>query len=170
MKILFIISSLVICLSTSFINEVTQCFGNKSYYISIMIKLPSDKVPKKYIVQNDNLFGHLIKQLKLNSTEDYLLFIRKKLYRNKTLKLNHLTEDFREVIPSKEFVDNVKKGKEHFIQTYFDDRGVLKNNINYDEEAAIINQLFQWEIPCLNDDESGVLCIRPGGYQSGAVK
>lgn len=161
MKAVFIISLVIIHLSKPFINEVTQSFGHKSYYISIIIKLPKEEVPKKYVVQNDNLFGHLIKQLKLNSAEDYLSFIRKKIYRNKTLKLNHLTEDFREVIPSKEFVDNVKKGKEHFIQTYFDDRGVLKNNINYDEEAAIIDQLFQWEMPCLNDDESGVLCIRP---------
>ncbi|MDF3028896.1 MAG: hypothetical protein K0S23_3203 [Fluviicola sp.] len=160
MKTVFIISLVILHLSKPFINEVTQSFGHKSYYISIMIKLPRDKVPKKYIVQNDNLFGHLIKQLKLDSMEDYLSFIRKKLYRNKPLKLNQVGDDFREVIQSKELVDNIKKGKEHFIQTYFDDRGVLKSNMNYDDEAAIIDQLFQWEIPCLNDDESGVLYIR----------
>lgn len=159
MKIVFIISLVIIQLSNPFINEVTQSFGHKSYYVSIMIKLPEDKAPKKYVVQNDRLFGHLIKQLKLKSTEDYLLFIRKKLSRNKTLKLNQLAEGFREVIRSKELVDNAKKGKEYFIQVYFDDRGVLKSNY-YEEDAAIIDQLFQWEIPSLNDDESGVLLIK----------
>ncbi|WP_430406845.1 hypothetical protein [Fluviicola sp.] len=124
-----------------------------------MIKLPKDKAPKKYVVQNDKLFGHLKNQLKFNSTEDYLLFIRKKLSRNKPLKLNQLSDGFREVIQSKELVDNAKKGKEHFIQTYFDDKGVLKSNY-YEEDAAIIDQLFQWEIPSLNDDESGVLYIK----------
>lgn len=159
MKIIFIVSLAILGLSNPFINEVTESFGHKSYYISIMIMLPKDKVPKKYVVQNDELFGHLIKQLKLNSTEEYLSVIRKKLSRNKSLKLNQLNEGFREVIQSKELIDNVKKGKEHFIQTYFDEKGVIKSN-SYEEVAAIIDQLFQWEIPCRNDDESGVLCIR----------
>lgn len=158
MKIIFIVSLAILGLSNPFINEVTQSFGHKSYYISIMIVLPEDKAPKKYVIQNDKLFGHLIKQLKLNSTEEYLSIIRKKISRNKPLRLNQLDESFREVIQSKELIDNVKKGKEHFIQTYFDEKGVIKSN-NY-EAAAIIDQLFQWEIPCWNDDESGVLCIR----------
>ncbi|WP_300663727.1 hypothetical protein [Fluviicola sp.] len=160
MKITFIISLAIIHLSNPFINEVTQSFGHKSYYISIMIMLPKDKVPKKYVVQNDKLFGHLIKQLKLNSTEEYLSVIREKLSRNKPLKLTQLDEGFREVIQSKELIDNAKKGKEHFIQTYFDEKGVIKSN-NYEAAAAIIDQLFQWEIPCRNDDESGVLYIKP---------
>lgn len=158
MKIIFIVSLAILSLSDPFINEVTQSFGHKSYYISIMIKLPKDRVPKKYVVQNDRLFGHLIKQLKLNSTEEYLSFIRKKLSRNTPLKLSQLDAGFREVIQSKELIDNVKKGKEHFIQTYFDEKGVIKSN-NYEEVAAIIDQLFQWEIPSLNDDETGYLYI-----------
>lgn len=161
MKIAFIISLVIIQLSNPFINEVTQSFGHKSYYISLTIKLPKDKVPRKYIVQNDKLFALLVKQLKLKSTEDYLSFIRKKLSNNKPLKMDQLSEGFREVVQSKELLDNVKKGKKQFIQTYFNDNRILKSTIDYDEEAAIIDQLFQWEIPVLNDDESGFLYIKP---------
>jgi hypothetical protein len=54
---------------------------------------------------------------------------------------------------------NAQKGADEFILTYFDNGKVLKDGIKKEERTAIIQKLFEWEIPSRIDDETGYLVI-----------
>ncbi|MBK9247362.1 MAG: hypothetical protein IPM69_04425 [Ignavibacteria bacterium] len=82
---------------------------------------------------------------------------------NDSILKKHPTIRFR-IIPQVESVDsNAKKGKDEFISIYFN-RGDVIKPVTYEEQLAIIQKLFEWNLATYIDDETGALIIARRKY------
>ncbi|MNU74913.1 hypothetical protein D3C71_644260 [compost metagenome] len=158
MKLIFLAVIASLNVSSDFVSKVLNNFDEKSFFVSISIKLESNDFPQKIVIENDDLYRYLSKQQQLN-TKKYTSLISKKLIRNKELKLKSLNSDFKEVFEFEDINENAKKGKDHFVKTYFTESGVIKDGIELRKRPAIIQKLFEFEMLCLIDDETGYLYI-----------
>lgn len=158
MKLLLvlIVSSCTITKDMSFINKVLNDFNRYSYFLVIEVKTTKNK--DSYIIQNHNLFNYLQNTDKV-SKEDYIKIMRDKLANKMPLTIDNPTSNFIKISDNENVKINAKKGLTLFIETYFDNRIVLKENVTEAEKIAIIQQLFEWKVPCKIDDETGYLII-----------
>jgi hypothetical protein len=66
-------------------------------------------------------------------------------------------------IPTKEVDSIAKLGKKAFINYYFSEAGCIKSDVmhgkNYFTTPAVVKQLFEWEIPCVQDSQTGCVVI-----------
>ncbi|HLP93284.1 MAG TPA: hypothetical protein VK168_04570 [Saprospiraceae bacterium] len=118
----------------------------------------SDK--QKIIIENDNLYVYMNRSKKIGKNK-YIQKMDKIMAQQKCVDfLSQCSEeDGGYKVKYIERITSVAKlGKEHFITAYFDN-GKLKGSQTKEEKIAIIAQLFEWEIACKQDDESGILVI-----------
>ncbi len=155
MKIFLITALLVSNVSISFIEKALNNFDEKSFFISISVKTKNTNC---FVIENDDLFWCLKKEKGFDK-EEYVSFMKTLLSNGKTLKLKSINSDFKELRKSESVDENAKKGKDHFIKTYFDENRVIKDNVELIERSAIIQKLFEFEVSCLIDDETGYLYI-----------
>ncbi len=137
-----------------YLDEALSDFKEKSCFIVVKVKLAKSSTTKTYIIENDDLYLFL-NEKKTKKEADYTSYMRRKIENNKPLKLKSLSRDFREVIESDVIESDAQKGLDHFVKTYFDSSGVLKNNSTAQENALIIKKMFDWGVLCSIDDETG---------------
>jgi hypothetical protein len=63
---------------------------------------------------------------------------------------------FIKVILNKKIESDFQKGKDIFLQTYFN-KNVSRKGIPRNEQLVIIQKLFELKIACYTDDESGAI-------------
>lgn len=150
-------------------------YGRNSYFVSLEVK--SQKYTGKVIATNGDLYLFFYKTRKFNQ-EQYKSFMLKLLSNKEALQLKQTTLDmdgyFLKVKGFKRLIfmpvnknDKVQevavKGCKEFIDYYFEylnDGYELKNNLGFEERNAIINKLFEWQIPSFISDIPGLLTIR----------
>lgn len=140
----------------AFFEKVSNDFDRYSFFVSIQLNKSDSK--NVFIIENDDLYNFMQSVQNL-SKEQYQNMIKDKLKNNLPLVIQSPSSYFIKV-PNVPSVDvNAKKGIDDFIKTYFDNGKVLKDGITDDERTAIIQKLFEWEIPSKIDDETGYLVI-----------
>lgn len=160
MKILIF---LICCISQTqswFIEAISSDLNNRQgWYIALEIETPSYRGPS--ILHNNELY-HYFRTEHHYSRSQFTEWVKTNLIR-KTLNLRMTDEDFlkyefRIVKVNDEIEDVTKNGKDYFIEYYF--RGpFIKAGLSDETKNAIIYQLFQWNIPVMNDDESGLIIL-----------
>lgn len=153
---IFFLVSVMIFDFDPFCQKVVSDFSANSNFLILCI----DDTNEKIAIENDDLFVCMNRNKKIS----------KKKYKYKVCKiLKHQglitsrdicnEEDFvYKVLYNEQVEINAKHGKDKFIEFYFNDF-VLKGGISQDEKFAVVSQLFEWEIPCYIDDESGMLLM-----------
>ena len=160
MKILIF---LICCISQTqswFIEAISSDLNNRQgWYIALEIETPSYRGPS--IVHNNELY-HYFRTEHHYSRSQFTEWVKTN-YIQKTLNLritdeDFLKYDFRTVKANDEIEDVAKNGKEYFIEYYF--RGLfIKAGLSDETKNAIVYQLFQWNIPVMNDCESGFIIL-----------
>ena len=160
MKVL-LLTLLFSCMQSdsTFLDKVLNDFDSYSYFIALDAETPNYK--GRIIVENEDLYYIFQKTKGVNSKEEYKTEVKEAIRKKPTLSLNII--DFEEweihrVLKSSTVDSIAAKGKDRFIAYYFTGR-VLKEGISDDERNAIIEKLFEWEIPGKIDDETGYLVI-----------
>lgn len=142
---------------SSFIDKIINDFERYSWFLVIEIK--SSSYNGKIIVENNELFYYLNHSKHLDK-EQYKLEIKDKLKHHLPIDIQDVSFcQYKIITNNKRVAANVKKGKDEFIKIYFDNGTTLKDDITDDERTAIIQKLFEWEIACKIDDETGYLVI-----------
>jgi hypothetical protein len=138
----------------SFYEKVLSDFKRYSYFVSIDIEGKG-----RFIIENDDLFYFFLKHQNLDKGK-YKEFVLSKLIDQSSINItDSLTSSFIKVESVTSVNANAQKGADEFILTYFDNGKVLKDGIKKEERTAIIQKLFEWEIPSRIDDETGYLVI-----------
>lgn len=160
MKILIF---LICCISQTqnwFIETISSDLSNRQgWYIALEIETPSYRGPS--ILHNTELYyyfrtehhysrSQFIEWVKTN-------FVQKKLNLRMTDE-DFLKYQFRTVKVNGEIEDVSKNGKDYFIEYYFHGP-YIKTGLSDETKNAIIYQLFQWNIPVMNDDETGLIIL-----------
>ena len=160
MKVLLLIL-LFSCMQSDsvFLDKVLNDFDSYSYFIALDVEAPNYN--GKIIVENEDLYYIFQETKGVSNKEEYKAKVKEAIHNESTLSLN--ISDFEEweiyrVLKSRTVNSVFAKGKDRFIAHYFDGR-VLKDGISDDERNAIIEKLFEWEMPSKNDDETGYLVI-----------
>ncbi len=141
-----------------FLDKVVSNFDRYSYFIAI--DLESSAYRGRVIIENDDLY-YYFEQTKQLDKLAYKNLIINTLKSNGYLdvpNINLVKWNFNKVPSVASVTKNAEKGEDEFIKVYFEGR-VLKDGISDEERTAIINQLFDWEIPSRIDDETGYLII-----------
>lgn len=144
--------------NTKFYDKVLNDFNRYSYFVAVDIKSTTFNGP--VIIENDDLFFYL------NQTEgvdknQFKVKVKEKLVNHSAIDIGNsdLTKwDFIKITEIQSINNISAKGADEFIKTYFDG-DVLKDGVTDNERAAIIYQLFKWEISSKLDDETGYLVI-----------
>jgi len=157
MKVL-LLTILLSCTQTGnmFLNKVLHNFDRYSYFVAINVK--STSYNGLVIIENDDLF-YYFEQTQGTTKDKYKESMATKLLNNEVLDIQDADFErwnFIKVRPIGSVTKNAQKGIDDFTKIYFDGR-VLKDGITDDEQTAIINQLFEWEIASHIDDETGYL-------------
>lgn len=134
-----------------FIERVINDFDLNSSFLSF--KIGTDT----YIIENDDLYFYF-KDFKKYNERHYKRKIKKILFTNSVLDIDSITPNFFKVPFMSSVENNAKKGMDEFIKIYFNG-DVLKKEITPDEEIVIIRKLFEWQIACKRDCETGILYI-----------
>ena len=140
-----------------FIEQVLSSYDRYSYYVAINVKSEQDG---RYIIENDDFF-YFYQQTEGLDKQEYAQKVKGKFQNNEIFDLRNIDLSKWNFIRVKEIPtisESAKKGREKFIETYFEGR-VLKDGITDNERAAIVDQLFKWQIPANIDDETGYLVI-----------
>lgn len=159
LPVIFLLScQIVLAKSKSdFFNLITSDLDKHSYYIAIDIK---DK--GLFVIENGEFCRYLFNQTKMEETE-YISLVKRHLIDNEpfALQLNPSNEyaTFLRVKKIKSIEKNAQKGIKPFLGIYFMDNGCMKENVTDEELAAIIYQLYKWQIPIKSDCESGCYYI-----------
>ena len=157
MKLIFaIILSSCSMNKITFFDKVSNDFDRYSYFVSIQMNTTGAK--EVFIIENDDLYNYLSQKLKINK-EQYKKLLQDKLINNSTLDIENPSSNFIKVPNIINVENNAKKGVDEFLEIYFDNNKVIKDNILNDERTAIIQKLFEWEIASKIDDETGYLII-----------
>lgn len=156
MKTLVISSLLISLLSSPFIEKAISNFNDKSFFIPVRLKC--NNLTKDFVIENDDLYWFLKKSKGFNK-EKYASFMKNTLAKDKVIKVDHVDSYFKEVKTNELISENAKKGLDYFVKVYFDEYGVLKNDIPIEERTAVIKKMFELEALCLVDDETGYIYI-----------
>lgn len=135
-----------------FIKKVINDFDLHSSFLSFKIRNST------YIIENDDLCYQYFYIEKKENERHYKRKIKKVLKTNSVLDIDTIIPNFIQVPYIESVENNAKKGVDEFIKIYFDE-DVIKGEVTFEEEIAIINKLFEWEIACKRDCETGVLSI-----------
>lgn len=159
MKTLVIVVFSYFLLQSTFQDKILNDFKRNSRFL--VIKVNSLKYKGSIIVENDNLYV-LLNQTYSFDKNQYVTFVDKLLNNNLSVKLND--NDFKKyniykLKTSNEVDRNFKKGIIKFINIYFNNKKVLKDNISDDVRNAVIEKLFISKISVYIDDETGYLVI-----------
>lgn len=148
-----------------FCNIVLQDFERHSYFLKIKISDKNGCV--NGIIENYNLYYFLSESTSLtrddytNKMLDILLNDSIVDIPKRELKNNN---GFFPIIPNT-LIDSIyKMGKETFINNYFSKTNyfpykVLNNNISFEERNYIISKLFDLQVLCKTECETGLLYI-----------
>jgi len=155
-----------------FYKEVISYAHRNGTYVTIDID--SDVYKGKVITQNNRLFQYYYLLKGIKTQEEYESIVYDKLLNNESFNINdkkfideHLFMEYRHVSE----VDSISKlGKSVFIDYFFNRNDGVKSNMwhkTQHTEAAIIKQLFDWELMCYNDCETGLLILGtpPRGFR-----
>jgi hypothetical protein len=144
--------------NSAFYNTVLNDFDTSSYYIAINIKSPFYK--GRAIIENNNLYLFLHKTRHFDM-EKYKDFMKSTLIHHRSLKIGEkdlATWKFKEVHEMESVIQVANRGSDNFVAHYFNGR-VLNYGLTDQEQNAVINQLFYWEIPAKIDKLTGDLII-----------
>lgn len=127
------------------------------YYIALNLK--SKEYTGRVIIEN-TLLKFYIEKIYPEEKNMYKEMIKQILKEKSILDIKDESMEqwgFLRAINDDELDVMRSKGKKEFINTYFSSNGLIKTNIHIpiEKKAAIIYQLFQWEIPVDTDDYSG---------------
>lgn len=159
MKTLIIVVLSCFLVQSTFQHKILNDFDSNSRFL--VLKVKSLKYKGSIVIENDNLYV-LLNQTYSFDKNQYVTFIEKVLNNNLYVKINDndfKKYDFYKLKASNEVDKNFKKGINKFINIYFNNEKVLKNNISDDVRNAIIEKLFISKISVYIDDESGYLVI-----------
>ncbi len=146
------------CNMSEFIDKVLNDFNRNSCFV--VIKIVSKDYNGLTAIENDELF-YFLSKTKNYKKEEYQSKIKKVLLSKSTIDLENESLEkwnFIKIIPCESINLIADKGIKIFLDHFFE-HGVLKGGINENEKAAIIEKLFNWKIPVITDDESGMLVI-----------
>lgn len=150
----FIIVAVFASDKVDYLDKALSDFKEKSCFIVVKIKQAKSSTAKTYIIENDDLFLFQNKKKTMNK-DDYTSYMKRKIKNNKSMTFKSLSQDFIEVIESEVIESDAQIGLDHFVKTYFDSSGVLKNNSTAKENALIVKKMFDWGVLCSIDDETG---------------
>jgi hypothetical protein len=139
-----------------FSNKVTSNFVGEGYYLSLNIETKSYKGP--IVIENNNLYYYLNKKKKYTQKK-YKKILKNILDNNLFLVVDEdIFSEFQfiKVILNKKIESDFQKGKDIFLQTYFN-KNVSRKGIPRNEQLVIIQKLFELKITCYTDDESGAI-------------
>lgn len=159
MKTLIIMLFSCILLQSTFQDKILNDFDSNSRFL--VVKVKSSKYNGSVIIENDNLYVFLNQRYSLDKNQ-YVTFVKKVLNNNLSIKINDndfKKYDFYKLKASNEVDKNFKKGIHKFVNIYFNNGKVLKDNISDDVKDSIIEKLFISKISVYIDDESGYLVI-----------
>lgn len=142
-----------------FYDWVLNSHGMHSKFVSLEIE--SDEYTGKVIVENNYLYSFL-KRVKGFDKEQYKLFMKDLLSKKLKLKVAKIDWENERFIKVKEFKsieENASKGKDHFLNIYFN-KHMIKRSVSEDEKNAVITKLFEWQFGASIHDYSGYLVIQ----------
>lgn len=141
--------------TNSFIQTVINDFDLNSCFLSFKIR------NNTYVIENDDLYLQYYYLIKKYNVRHYKRKIKKILVTNSVLDIDTIIPNFIKVPYVESVEENAKKGIDEFLKIYFNE-DVIKGEVTFEEEIAIIHKLFKWEIACKRDCETGVLYLYEG--------
>lgn len=134
-----------------------------NYFILIKVKGSKNK-HFEVVLENEKLFKYLFKKKLITNKKEYIEFVKKILKNNEELNVKDINKiaAIGEIVTDEENEVEViiKSGKDYFINYYFKDK-IMKEGISSNKKKYIIKHLFEFQIPCYTDDESGFITIKP---------
>jgi len=167
MRIPLLFSYLLLCSfssgTESFFDRVFNYRTMHDCFVAVTVYYHNDTF--RYVVENHSLYTYMAgtNKNKLSYVE-YRTDMQEALQQGRGIRTTispaelQTTWHFHKVEISSQVRTAMAGGKEPFIQAYFN-KAVLKSDLPPQDRAAIIYQLFQWEVATLTDDESGALII-----------
>jgi len=145
-----------------FYKDILSSKGMNSAHI--VIDIDSDEYKGRIVTTNFRLFQYYHLKEKI-SRNDYQDLVYSKLLNDESFNINDkkFIEEFyyMKYKPVKDVDSIANLGKKEFIKYFFNRDVIKKEYIARDQytKEAIIKQLFDWEIACHNDSETGYLII-----------
>jgi hypothetical protein len=143
---------------SSFYNKILNDYDTTSYFIAVDINSPFYK--GRTIIENNQLYQYLHKT-KGYDKEKYIYYMKSTLRHHRALKITDkdiIDWKFMKVSDLESVILIANHGRDNFIAHYFN--GIVLNyGVTEEEQNAVINQLFYWDIPAKFDKVTGDLII-----------
>lgn len=158
--ILILINLITGCtnVNSTFYNKILNDFDTNSYFLALDIRSSSYK--GHVIITNNNLYLFLHKTKGLNK-ERYKSLMKAILVHHRALRIdnkNIAKWNFIKFSEQESVLKIANRGENRFIAHFFNGKA-LKYGITREEQYAIINQLYYWDVPAKIDKISGELLI-----------
>ena len=160
MKMLIFIICCIGQMQDLFIETVSSDLDNRQgWYVALRAETPSYSGPS--IIHNNELYHYFRTEYRYSRLE-FIKWVKTNLI-HKSLSLRMTDEDFlkyqfRPVIINDNVENVAEYGLDYFIEFYFQGP-YLKTGLSDETKNAIVYQLFQWNIPVMNDGETGLIIL-----------
>ena len=149
---------------SNFIDKILSDFSDNSFHLKLTIAV--DKIPKTVIIENDDFYMYVKNQKNLDKAA-YSIYVKNLLIGKEILTLN--TSELVKwgfITPHQEFDVHKRKaeGKNKFLEYYFNSNKVVKEGFEQPTQFNLIEILFDWQLVCKFDDETGYLIFKQFNY------
>jgi hypothetical protein len=142
--------------SNIFFEKILNDYSRNSYFVVLRTEISGSTIVS--IIDNDDLFYYFkkTKNFEKEKYQEHMLLVLKNNWSLKLNKGDYNTYGFSEIKRSLSVEKDASKGKQYFLDKYFNGK-VLSDTSYLKNRELIIEKLFNWKVLSHIDDETGFL-------------